>query len=315
MERLNKLCTIFNRLFVLWVILGGVSAYFYPHVFLPMKSLMELFFAITMFGVGMVLNPNDFIDIFKKIKVVIIGVSSQFSIMAFSAYFISKTLGLSDEFALGLILAGSAPGAMASNVLSYLAGADVAYSVSLTTVSTLLAPVLTPLLTLLLASTFFEIPFWAMFLSVVKMVLVPLLLGILVKRFFTKQVTPIIPVFPAISTFFIALINSVVIALNRDFLPQIQLVTLFAVIFLNLFGLFAGYMVGVISRFDILRRRALSIEIGMQNAGLGMVLALTHFNERSALPSVMFAFFCIFTASILVPIWARSNDQMRGVKK
>ena len=101
---MNKVLSIYNKLFVLWVVLGGLAAYFYPHVFIPLKKYMELFFAITMLGVGMVLNPADFVNIFKNIKVVIIGVLAQFSIMPVGAFLVSKIFMLSKEFSLGLIL-------------------------------------------------------------------------------------------------------------------------------------------------------------------------------------------------------------------
>jgi BASS family bile acid:Na+ symporter len=270
---------------------------------------MELFFAVTMFGVGMVLKPVDFVNIFKNFKIVIIGVASQFTIMPFMAFIVSKIFSFSKEFSLGLILTGSAPGAMASNVLSYLAGADVAYSVSLTTASTLLAPVLTPLLTLFLARTLLEIPFWNMFFSVIKMVLVPLFLGIIIKRIFNQKIESISKVFPAISTLFIAFICALVIALNKGYILKMNFWILLAVLVLNIAGLFLGYMVGKGFGFTLLRKRALSIEIGMQNAGLGSVLALKHFSEKVALPAVIFVFICIFTASILVPIWANRKDE------
>ncbi|MBN2410589.1 bile acid:sodium symporter family protein [candidate division KSB1 bacterium] len=306
---MNKVLNVYNKLFVLWVVLGGLAAYFFPHFFIPLKKYMELFFALTMLGVGMVLNPADFVNIFKNYKVVIIGVVSQFTIMPFGAYFVSKLMGLSDEFSLGLILAGSAPGAMASNVLSFLAGADVAYSVSLTTVSTFLSPVMTPLLTLFLAKTYLEVPFWSMFFSVFRMVLIPLLLGIGLKKLFQKKLETVYKIFPAISTTFIVFICALVIALNKSFLLQLNLIIFAAAITLNLFGLFMGYMTGKGFGFDLLKKRALSIEIGMQNAGLGSVLALKHFNEKTALPAVIFVFICIFSASLLVPIWAGKKDK------
>jgi len=161
------------------------------------------------------------LGIFKNFKVVLIGVISQFTIMPLLAFAVAIVFSLSKEFSLGLILAGSAPGAMASNVLCYLAGADVAYSVSLTTVSTLLSPVLTPLLTLSLAHTFLEIPFWNMFLSVCYMVVVPLLSGIGIKKLLDKKADPIIKIFPALSTTFIAFICALVIALNKAFILEI----------------------------------------------------------------------------------------------
>jgi len=307
---LNRFITIFNKLFVVWVVLAGLLAYHSPHFFLPLKKYMELFFAITMFGIGMILKPEDFIHIFRHYKAVLIGVLAQFTIMPLSAWLVSKLFSLSKEFSLGLILAGSAPGAMASNVLSYLAGADVAYSVSLTTVSTLLSPLLTPLLTLTLASQLLKIPFWNMMMSVATMVLLPLLIGFLVKWIFNEKVEPVVKIFPAISTLFIAFICGLVIALNRNYVLKMDGFILAAVLFLNLAGLGLGYGVAKLAGFEMLRRRALSIEIGMQNAGLGSVLALKHFDEQVALPAVIFVFVCIFTAAFLVSIWSNSKNQL-----
>lgn len=269
---------------------------------------MEFFFAMTMFGIGIVLNPHDFINIFKNFKVVLIGVAAQFSIMPLSAWIVSHLFSFSDEFSLGLILTGSAPGAMASNVLSYLAGADVAYSVSLTTASTFLAPVLTPLLTLFLANTILDIPFWQLVQSVSLMVLLPLLIGILLRKLLGERIEPYTKIFPVLSSLFIAFICGLVIALNRDYLLNITIWIFLAALVLNLGGLTLGYFTGKISHFDKLKKRALSIEIGMQNAGLGSVLALKHFNEKTALPAIIFVFICIFTAAILVPIWSKTRD-------
>lgn len=306
---LNKTLTIYNNLFAVWVILGGLFAYFWPHLLLPLKKYLDLFFALTMFGVGMVLDPRAFVEIIKNFKVVLIGVVSQFTIMPGLAFLITILFAFNQDFSLGLILAGSAPGAMASNVLSYLAGADVAYSVSLTTASTLLAPIVTPLLTLLLTHTMLAIPFWKMFISLLFMVLVPLLVGIGVKQLFHEKVNSIIKVFPALSTTFIVFICALVIALNKTYLHNISMLIIIAAISLNLLGLILGYIIGHISKFSVLRKRALSIEIGMQNAGLGSVLALKHFNERAALPAVLFVFVCIFTASLLVPLWSHTKQE------
>jgi len=292
----------------LWVILAGLLAFLYPDVFIALKAYMELFFAITMFGIGIVLHPQDFITIFKNFKVVLIGVAAQFSIMPISAYLISKAFSFSDDFTLGLILTGSAPGAMASNVLSYLAGADVAYSVSLTTASTFLAPVFTPLLTLFLANTLLDIPFWELTESVTIMVLLPLILGIIIRKIAGSKIEPHTKIFPVISSLFIAFICGLVIALNRDYLLNIPGWIFIAVLLLNVGGLSLGYLTGITFGFDKLKKRALSIEIGMQNAGLGSVLALKHFNEKTALPAIVFVFICIFTASILVPVWSRTRD-------
>jgi len=305
----KKILGIYNRFFVIWVVLGGVLAFFYPMAFIPLKKYMELFFGLTMFGIGAVLHKEDFDNILKNLWVVLIGVIAQFTIMPFSAFFISKIFKLSKDFTLGLILTGSAPGAMASNVFSYLAGADVAYSVSLTTVSTLLCPVLTPALTYFLARTIFHIPFWGMFLSVVEMVIIPLLMGFFIRDKFSRSMDKVSHFFPAISVTFIVFICSLVIALNKKYILHMSLLISLVVLILNLSGLSLGYLVGRSFSFDKLKRRALTIEIGMQNAGLGSVLALKHFNQRTAIPAVVFVFVCIFTAAILVQLWAKENSQ------
>ncbi len=304
---IEKVIIILNRMFVFWVTMAGVIAFIYPPVFIALRSYMELFFAMTMFGIGIVLNPHDFVNIFKNFKVVLIGVAAQFSIMPLSAWMISQLFSFSDEFSLGLILTGSAPGAMASNVLSYLAGADIAYSVSLTTASTFLAPILTPLLTLFLANTILDIPFWELVQSVSLMVLLPLLLGIVCRKILGERIEPYTKIFPVLSTLFIAFICGLVIALNRNYLLDVTLWIFIAALILNLGGLSLGYLTGRLFSFDKIKKRALSIEIGMQNAGLGSVLALKHFNEKTALPAIIFVFICIFTAAMLVPIWSKSR--------
>ncbi len=306
-KQLASLIQKYNQFFVLWVILGGCLAFCFPGIFLKMKTGMETFFALTMFGIGMVLDPKTFIHILKQPWIIALGVAAQFMIMPGLAFAIAKLTNLPNELALGLILTGCAPGAMASNVLCYLTGADVAYSVSLTTASTLLCPVLTPLLTFWLASAYFQIPFWAMFLSVLKMVLVPLAAGFILKYLFPKRSAAIQDIFPAISTTFIVFICSLVIALNKTYLLQLQPQIFWTVLGLNFGGLILGYAVGACARLDILKRRTLAIEIGMQNAGLGSVLALKHFSEQTAVPAALFVFVCILSASILVPLWQKDR--------
>jgi len=300
---MSRVLDLYNRLFVVWVIAGALAGYLLPAPFVAVKGFMDYFFAATMFGIGMVLEPAAFVHIFRNLRTVAIGTAAQFTIMPLGAAAVAALLPFDSDLRVGIILTGAAPGAMASNLLSYLAGADAAYSVSLTTVSTLLAPVLTPLLTLWLAGTMLEVSFLDMFESVLRMVLVPLLAGLAVKALLGRRVAPLLPVFPALSTTFIAVICAVVIAVNERHLGGIDAWILLAAIVLNLAGLALGYLVGVWFSFDTAKKRALSIEVGMQNAGLGSVLALKHFNERTALPAVVFIFVCILTASLLVPFW------------
>lgn len=304
---LNRILTFYTRYFALWVLAFGVLAWFVPGPFVLFKHGMHWFFALTMFGIGVALDLEDFKRIARHPWIVAVGSAAQFIIMPFGAFVIAKIMRLPDELAVGLILTGSAPGAMASNVMSYIAKADTAYSVSLTTVSTLLCALFTPGLTLLLAGARMDVSFLAMFYSVVQTVILPLALGFLIKIKFGEKIKPILPVFPAISATFIICICSMVIALNRDYLASVTGVVLITCLVLNVYGMSMGYGVGALFRMETRRRRTLSIEIGMQNAGLGVVLALEHLTERAAVPAALFVFVCIITASIMSAVWQRRD--------
>ena len=302
---LKKILGFYTKYFAIWVVVFGVVAYLYPGPFVALKPGMDWFFALTMFGIGVVLQVEDFKRIAQRPVIVLIGSAAQFTIMPLGAFLLARRFGLPPEITVGLILTGSAPGAMASNVMSYIAKADTAYSVSLTTVSTLLCPILTPGLTFLLARSRLEVPFINIVISVVKMVVIPLFVGFGVMHFLKEKVEKILPVFPAISVTFIIFICSLVIALNKENLAAVTGIILSAAIILNIYGMLAGYGVGSVFRMNIRRRRTLSIEIGMQNAGLGTILALKHFGEKAAMPAAIFVFICIITASAMAAIWQR----------
>jgi BASS family bile acid:Na+ symporter len=311
---LNRLLAFYTRWFALWVVAFGVVAYFWPEPFNRLGGFNKGFFALTMFGIGAVLRVEDFRRIAQNPTIVLIGSVAQFTIMPFGAFLVSRLLGLPDELAAGLILTGSAPGAMSSNVMSYIAKADTAYSVSLTTVSTLLCPILTPGLTFLLANgRTFNVSFWSMALDVTLTVVVPLLIGFAVRQFLGRRLEKVLPIFPAISVTFIIFICSLVIASNRDHLMAVTGIVLTAVVILNLLGTAAGYGVGTAFRMNVQRRRTLAIEIGMQNAGLGVVLARDHIGDRATIPAAMFVFICIITASLMSAWWQRRLPQCEQV--
>lgn len=288
-----------------WVVAAGIAAYYYPDVFALLMPHIDWLFMFTMLGIGAVLNPEDFKPVFKNPHLVLLGTLAQFGIMPLLGFVVAKLLRLPPDLALGIILVGAVPGAMASNVISYLAKADVAYSIALTSASTFLSPVLTPTFTYIFGRTFIEIKFWPMFFSIIKMVILPLLLGLGIKHYLKEKVERIKCAFPAISSLFIAFICGLVVALNKNYLAGISPFIFIAVFLHNFFGLLFGYWAGILYRFDTRRRRTLSIEVGMQNAGLGAVLALKHFSSAAALPNALFATWCIITASILAEIWHR----------
>ncbi|MFH1478144.1 MAG: bile acid:sodium symporter family protein [Candidatus Omnitrophota bacterium] len=309
---MNRLLQNFTRLLPVWTILVGMAGYIYPGILLPLKPHIEWLFMLTMLGVGAVLNYEDFIPIFKKPQVAFLGTLAQFSIMPLLGFIIAKALDLSPMLTLGVILVGSVPGAMASNVISYLAKADVAYSITVTSASTILAPILTPLFTYIFAHTIIEIHFWPMFFSIIKMVILPLLAGFYIKRYFGKAIDRFNYVFPALSTVFIALICGLIVALNKSHLINISAMIFLAVFLHNLFGYILGYLAGKGYRFDIKRKRTLALEVGMQNAGLGAVLALKHFTSEAAMVPALFATWCVITASILAEVWGKEKREVEN---
>jgi len=302
----RKVLDFYTKYFAVWVIIFAVVAYLRPGPFVALKGYNKLFFSLTigynklffsltMFGIGAVLQIEDFKRIVQRPGIVLIGCSAQFSIMPLGAFALARLFALPPEIAVGLILTGSAPGAMASNVMSYIAKADTAYSVSLTTVSTLLCPLLTPGLTFLLAGAQLNVPFWDMVFSVIQMVVVPLFIGFGLRHFFKEKLEKVLPIFPAI------------IAMNKSYLLMITGPVLATGLILNIYGMTAGYGIGSAFRMETPRRRTLAIEIGMQNAGLGTVLALEHFGAKTAMPAAAFVFICIITASAASALWQGKN--------
>ena len=307
---MRRILAFYTEYFAVWVLLVSAVALYQPGAFVAVGRFYKAFFALTMFGIGAVLEVDEFRRIARRPGLLALGSITQFTVMPLGAFVLARAFRLPPEVAVGLILAGSAPGAMASNLMCYIGGADTAYSISLTTLSTLLCPVLTPGLVKLLAGHLLPVSFWQQFMTLMWTVVLPLWAGFAVRHIGRDRVERMKEVFPAISVTFIIFICAVVVARNRDRILGDQwpllLTVLAVVVLLNVYGMAAGYGVGALFRLERSRRRTLCIEIGMQNAGLGTMLALAHFGPRSALPTAMFVFVCIVTASVLVELWRRT---------
>lgn len=300
-----------TRFLPVLVVLTGAAAYAHPPVLTWLNGRIEWLFAVTMLGIGATLTPRDFLPVFSRPQAVLLGTITQFGIMPLTGFIVGRGLNLSPELALGFILVGAVPGAMASNVISYLARADVPYSIALTTCSTLLAPVATPAFTLLFGRTYVPIPFWPMFFNILKIVILPLGLGLVLRHRFHRAIEGISWLFPLVSSVAIALICGLVVALNKEWLAQVPWLVLLGVVVHNASGLLGGYLAGAVYGFELTRRRTLAFEVGMQNAGLGAVLALKHFTVQTALPNALFATWCVVTASILAEVWTRNLEPKR----
>ncbi len=277
--------------FPLLVIAAGAAGFLLPGTFAPVTSSVPYLLGVVMFCMGVTLTPPDFARIARRPWVVLLGLVAHYVIMPLAGWLIAHALGLSPALAVGVILVGCAPSGTASNVMAYLAKGDVALSVSVATLSTLLAPLLTPLLTLWLAGHYLHVPAGAMFLDIVKTVLLPVIVGVLVRAVAARWVDRLSNAFPWISVAAIAVIVAAVMGNSADAFRTSGLLVLAAVVLHNGFGLFLGYLAGRAARLDHRARRALAFEVGMQNSGLAASLAAAHFATMpaAALPPAVFS--------------------------
>ena len=280
-------------------LIGAILAYFMPEVFIIFGSIFKWLFAATMFALGVVLEPAELNDTLKHPKRIGLGVMTQFVLMPALAFILVKTSNLPPALALGFIIVGAAPGAMASNVIVYLAGGAMAFSIAMTTVATFLSPLITPSLVQALGGHLLPIPFWQMMQTILLTVVLPLSLGMLLRRQLKTGLDVAKEVAPAVAAIAIVIICSYAVAANQARISQVGLEIFILVVLLNALGYLGGWFLGKLYGFDQRHRLTLAIEIGMQNAGMGVVLALAHFKDtpETALPGALFAVWCIITAA------------------
>ena len=292
------------------VLLSAVLALLFPGFFCHIKpSLINPLLGVIMFGMGLTLRAEDFRVVFMRPKDVIAGCLAQFAVMPLLAFALSKLFSLDEALTVGMILVGCCPGGTASNVITYLAKGDLALSVGMTAVSTLLAPVLTPLLVLLLAGKTVDVDVLGMLLSILWVVILPIGLGLLVKRFLPKVSDKASDYLPAVSSLAICVIVLIVIAANAQKLLSGGLVIMLAVVLHNVCGLAIGYLIGVALHMPQAKRRAISIEVGMQNSGLASSLANTHFAAlpMATIPGALFSVWHNISGAIVARIFASAN--------
>ena len=245
MKTLEKVSDFVGKYMAAIVIVVAAGALFFPGPFSVVKtSWVNTLLGIVMFGMGLTLKPNDFKVVFSRPKDVIVGCVAQFTLMPFLAWMLTMVFHLPTELAIGVILVGTCPGGTSSNVMTYLSKGDVALSVGMTAVSTVLAPVLTPLLTLLYAGQRVDVNPVNMFLSIVKVVLVPIALGFVVNHFFHEFTQQAVRVLPLVSTTAIVLIICAVVSANSAKIMTSGLLILVVVVLHNLLGYLTGYAVG-----------------------------------------------------------------------
>ncbi len=278
-------------------LLGAIAAYLHPPLFLVFKSTFLWFFAATMFAMGLVLDVGELRTTLRQPGRVALGVLTQFTVMPALGFLVAMLAPLPEAVRLGFIIVACAPGAMASNVMVYLAGGRVAYSVALTTVATFLSPLVTPLLVEWLGGVLLDIPFRPMMQTILLTVVLPLWLGMWMQRFLRQRHDLTHAVAPAVAAIAIVIICSYAVAANQARIAQVGAWVVSLVILLNALGYLCGWYLARLYGFDTGYRFTLAIEIGMQNAGLGVALALQHFSPEAALPGALFACWCILTAA------------------
>lgn len=292
-------------IFPLLILGGGAIALMMPTAFTGLAPAINPLLGVIMFGMGLTLTPPDFAVIAKRPVPVVIGVVAQYLVMPLLGLLIASILGLPAALAAGVILVGCCPGGTASNVVSYLAKGDVALSVAMTTVSTLLAPVLTPLLALWLAGQYLPVDAGSMAFSIVQIVLIPVALGLAARLFLPRLVAAALPVLPWVSVAAITLVVMAVVGLSAEAIFSAGLLVLLAVVLHNGLGFALGYTAARLFKLPIRSRRTTSVEVGMQNSGLAAGLARTHMTPESALPAAIFSVWHNVSGALLAAYWRR----------
>ncbi len=305
---MKKVSEIIGRFMAIIVLAVAALSLFIPSSGLWIDTgWINYLLMVVMFGMGLTMNFSDFAVVFKKPKDVIVGCIAQFLFMPSLAFLLGKLFGLDNELLVGVILVGTCPGGTSSNVITYLSNGDTALSIGMTSINTLLAPIFTPLLTYLYLRTMVNVDVLSMFLSIIQVVIVPIGLGVLINRFLSKYTEKVKDLLPTVSVVAICLIIMSVVSHNSEKILATGLVILIVVILHNLLGYACGFLVGVIFRMDISRKKAVSIEVGMQNSGLATSLANSSFPDMSmaTVPGAIFSVWHNISGALLATIYRR----------
>lgn len=311
MNQVKRICNFMSNNIAVLIIIFSVIAFFYPTGFSWATNYTELFLGAAMFGMGLTIKANDFRVVFTRPKELFTGCILQYTVMPLAAFVLAKVFQLPPDLALGFILVGCCPGGTASNVITYVAGGDVPLSVGMTVVSTLLAPVCTPVLVYFLAGSFVEVSIFAMMRSVVKVVLIPVLAGILIYRIFPKQVNKIRDFLPLVSVAAIVMIVAGIVGTNAEKIVTCGALVMIVVALHNGVGLLLGTGAAKLLKLDERKVTAIGIEVGMQNSGLSISLATANFaaNPLATLPGAIFSVWHNISGTIYAGIRNRKNTK------
>lgn len=298
--------------FPVLVLIAAIAGFFMDAAAASLVPLVNYMLMIIMFGMGLTLTIPDFALVARRPLPVLLGVLAQYVIMPLVGLGVSVLLQLPPELAAGVILVGCAPGGTSSNVISYLAKADTALSVTMTSISTLIAPLLTPVLTLWLAGQYMPVSAGSMAWSIVKIVLIPVVAGLVIRLLLRSAIDSVLPVLPWISVVFIAGVVFAVVGNSAETIASAGLLVLLAVILHNLLGYALGYGLGRLTRQDERVSRTVSVEVGMQNSGLAAGLAAQYLSPASALPGAVFSVWHNISGAFLAMLFRRMDVRRKG---
>ena len=308
MNFLRKVSDAFGRYMAAIVVVITLLALFVPQSSLWIKTTwINPLLMIVMFGMGLTLDFKDFALVFTQPKYILLGCLAQFTIMPALAYGLSLAFSLDAALMAGVILVGTCPGGTSSNVITYLSRGDVALSVGMTSINTLLAPFLTPAITYLLLRKTVNVDVVAMFISIVQVVIIPIVLGFVINKLFAKVTRALVDVLPAVSVTAICLIVACVVSHNSARILATGWLV-FAVVFLhNMLGYLCGFVLGKILGLSVARTKALSVEVGMQNSGLATSLAGSAFSElaMATVPGALFSVWHNISGALLASVYRR----------
>jgi len=308
---MTNLKNILVKYMAIIVLAIAIISLFFPKTVLWIQiSWIKYLLMIVMFGMGLTLNPKDFILVFTKPKEILCGVIGQYSIMPLIAFGLCYAFKLDAALTAGIILVGTCPGGTSSNVITYFSKGDIALSICMTSVNTLLAPILTPLITFLLLNTTVKVDILNMFFEIINVILIPIVLGFIINKFFSKFTKKAIDILPVISIFAICMIVATVVSHNAQKIYTSGLLILFVVILHNLLGYLSGFILGKILKMTPEKTKAFSIEIGMQNSGLATSLANTAFSAlpMATVPGAVFSVWHNISGAILASFYRKWNS-------
>lgn len=312
MKAMEKIGAFFGRFMALIVLAVAALALFVPQSSLWIDTKwVNYLLMVIMFGMGLTMKPKDFALVITRPKEIIIGCAAQYIFMPLIAFALCKISQLDPALTAGVVLVGTCPGGTASNVITYFSKGDVALSVGMTSVNTLLSPFLTPLITWLLLQKTVSVDVWGMFWSIISVILIPIALGFLVNKLFSRFIEKIVPLLPAVSTVGICFIVATVVSHNAEKIYTSGVLVMAVVILHNLLGYGCGFGIGKLFRMTPSKTKALSIEIGMQNSGLAASLAATAFPDlaMATVPGALFSVWHNISGAVLAAFYRRWDSK------